>query len=140
MKKSREAAMSDDYIIHDHNYGSIDGRRLLFSVTAVLLALLAITVLALAQDKTGPADIQGDNQVSIDNFSFTPQTLTISAGTKVTWVNHDDVGHTVTSNDGKFKSKTLDTNESFSYTFTDSGTYEYHCSVHPRMTAKVIVQ
>ena len=128
--------MSDDYSIPDHNFGGVDGRRLLFSVIAVLLMLLAITALALAQEKTGPAD----NQVTIDNFSFTPQTLTISAGTKVTWVNHDDVGHTVTSNDQKFKSKVLDTDESFSYTFTDSGAYEYHCSVHPRMTAKIMVQ
>jgi plastocyanin len=140
MKKSKEDTMSGDYIIDDHNEGGMDGRRFLFSVTAVLLGLLAISVLALAQDKAEPGEKQGGNQVSIDNFSFTPQTLTIPAGTKVTWVNHDDIGHTVTSTSQKFKSKTLDTNESFSYTFTDSGTYEYFCSVHPRMTAKVVVQ
>lgn len=79
-------------------------------------------------------------QVRIDNFSFTPQTLTIDAGTTVTWTNNDDVPHNVVSTDKVFKSKTMDTDEKFSYTFTKSGTYNYYCSIHPRMTASVIVK
>ena len=76
----------------------------------------------------------------INNFSFTPQTLTVRAGTTVTWVNKDDVPHTVTSNDKKFKSRALDTDEKFSYTFSARGTNSYFCSVHPHMTGKIIVQ
>ncbi len=77
--------------------------------------------------------------VTIDNFSFSPQTLTVPAGTTVTWTNRDDVPHTVVSEDGKFRSHALDTDDRFSYTFTQPGTYAYYCSVHPRMTAKVVV-
>ena len=80
------------------------------------------------------------NMVKIDNFSFTPQSLTVHPGTTVTWVNKDDVPHTVTSTDKKFKSRTLDTDERFSFTFSAAGTYNYFCSVHPHMTAKIIVQ
>jgi plastocyanin len=80
------------------------------------------------------------NEVSIDNFSFTPMEMTISKGTEVTWVNKDDVPHTVISVDHKFKSKALDTDEKFSFTFQDPGTYEYFCSVHPKMTGKIIVK
>lgn len=79
-------------------------------------------------------------KVTIDNFSFAPQDVTVKAGTTVTWVNQDDVPHTVVSNDKKFKSKALDTDDKFSFTFNDPGTYEYYCSVHPKMTAKVTVK
>jgi plastocyanin len=82
----------------------------------------------------------GVNQVTIDNFSFNPQVVTVAAGTTVTWVNHDDVPHTVTSTDKSFKSKALDTNDKFSFTFAKAGVYEYYCSVHPRMTGKVVVK
>jgi plastocyanin len=80
------------------------------------------------------------NEVSIDNFSFTPMEMTIAKGTQVTWVNKDDVPHTVVSVDHKFKSQALDTDEKFSFTFQDSGTYEYFCSVHPKMTGKITVK
>ncbi|HLX62680.1 MAG TPA: cupredoxin family copper-binding protein [Planctomycetota bacterium] len=79
-------------------------------------------------------------QVRIDNFTFTPQTLTVAPGTKVTWINHDDVPHTVKSTEKKFLSKTLDTDDTFSFTFTDAGTYEYFCTVHNHMTGKIIVK
>jgi plastocyanin len=78
--------------------------------------------------------------VAIDNFSFTPKEIAIPKGTTVTWTNRDDVPHTVTSTDQKFRSKALDTDEQFSFTFTESGTYAYFCSVHPMMTGKVVVQ
>jgi plastocyanin len=80
------------------------------------------------------------NVVSIDNFSFAPMELTISPGTSVTWTNKDDVPHTVVSVDHKFKSRALDTDEKFSFTFQDPGTYEYFCSVHPKMVGKIIVK
>ncbi len=79
-------------------------------------------------------------EVKIDNFSFGPAALTVPAGTTVTWTNHDDIPHTVVSTDGAFKSKVLDTDEKFSFTFSKAGTYPYFCSIHPKMTAKVIVQ
>jgi plastocyanin len=78
--------------------------------------------------------------ITIDNFSFAPMQLEIAAGTQVTWTNKDDVPHTVVSIDHKFKSRALDTDESFSFTFQDPGTYEYFCSVHPKMTGKIVVK
>jgi plastocyanin len=79
-------------------------------------------------------------EVKIDNFSFGPATLTVAVGTTVTWTNRDDIPHTVVSDDKVFKSKVLDTDEKFSFTFTKPGTYPYFCSVHPKMTGKVVVQ
>jgi len=80
--------------------------------------------------------------VKIDNFSFGPVTLTVPVGTTVTWTNRDDIPHnTVSTDDPKtFKSKALDTNEKFSFTFSKPGTYSYFCSIHPKMTGKIIVQ
>jgi plastocyanin len=80
------------------------------------------------------------NAVTIDNFSFAPMQLEVPAGTQVTWINKDDVPHTVVSLDHTFKSRALDTDESFSFTFQTSGTYEYFCSVHPKMTGRIIVK
>jgi len=79
-------------------------------------------------------------EVKIDNFSFGPTTLTVTAGTTVTWTNRDDIPHTVVSTDGVFKSKVLDTDEKFSYTFSKTGTYPYFCSIHPKMTGEIVVQ
>jgi plastocyanin len=78
--------------------------------------------------------------VTIDNFSFGPTTLTVASGTRVTWTNRDDIPHTVVSTEGAFKSKAVDTDEKFSYTFAKPGTYSYFCSIHPKMTGKVVVQ
>ena len=79
-------------------------------------------------------------EVKIDNFSFAPETLTVAVGATVTWTNRDDIPHTVVSTDGVFKSKVRDTDEKFSYTFAKAGTYPYYCSIHPKMTGKVVVQ
>src|SRR3989454_6475864 len=81
-------------------------------------------------------------EIKIDNFSFGPATVTVSVGSTVTWTNRDDIPHTVVSTDDPkvFKSKVLDTDEKFSFTFTKAGTYPYFCSIHPKMTAKVVVQ
>jgi plastocyanin len=79
-------------------------------------------------------------EIKIDNFSFGPAALTVPAGTTVTWINHDDIPHTVVSTDGVFKSKVLDTDEKFSFTFSKAGDYPYFCSIHPKMSGKVMVQ
>jgi plastocyanin len=105
------------------------------------IAPLILAAAALMLAAGSPADTKAaTDTVQIDNFSFTPQTLTIRAGTKVTWVNKDDVPHTVTSSEKKFKSRVLDTDDQFSYTFSNPGTYNYYCSVHPRMTGRIIVK
>jgi plastocyanin len=78
--------------------------------------------------------------VKIDHFTFSPATITVTAGSTVRWTNHDDIPHSVVSEDKSFKSKAMDTDENFSYTFTKPGTYSYLCSIHPRMTGKIIVQ
>ena len=77
-------------------------------------------------------------EVKIDNFSFGPATLTVPVGTTVTWINRDDIPHTVVSTDDSktFKSKVLDTDEKFSFTFSRAGTYPYFCSIQPKMTGK----
>jgi plastocyanin len=84
----------------------------------------------------------GTTEVKIDNFSFGPATLTVAVGTTVRWTNRDDIPHTVVSTDDPkaFKSKVLDTDEKFSYTFAKAGIFPYFCSVHPKMTGKVMVQ
>jgi amicyanin len=79
-------------------------------------------------------------EVKIDNFSFGPTEVKVAVGTTVTWTNRDDIPHTVVSNDKLFKSKVLDTDEKFSFTFTKAGTYEYFCSIHPHMTGRVVVR
>jgi len=79
-------------------------------------------------------------QAKIDNFNFAPATLTIAVGTTVTWTNQDDIPHNVVSTDKSFKSKVMDTDEKFSFTFSKAGTYDYFCSIHPKMTGKVVVQ
>jgi plastocyanin len=91
-------------------------------------------ILAGAQQKQETADVK------IDNFSFGPAALTVPVGTTITWTNRDDIPHTVVSTDGIFKSKVLDTDEKFSFTFSKAGTYPYFCSIHPKMTGKIIVQ
>ncbi len=104
-----------------------------------LFAAATVSANGLASEPAGgPAN--GPVEVKIDNFSFMPGDLTVAAGTTVTWVNHDDVPHTVRTMDGAIKSKALDTDDKFSMTFDKPGTYEYFCSIHPKMTAKVVVK
>ena len=80
-----------------------------------------------------------DMEVHIDNFVFEPAQLTVKAGTTVTWTNRDDIPHTVVCA-GKFRSKTMDTDGTFSFTFTTAGEYKYFCSLHPHMTGMVKVE
>ena len=105
----------------------------------VLIAMLLLLVgspSVKANDQPSAANVA----VKIDNFVFGPQAITVPVGTTVTWTNSDDIPHTAVSTDGVFKSKVMDTNEKFSYTFTKAGTYPYYCSVHPKMTGQVVVK
>lgn len=86
------------------------------------------------------ADQSASAQIKIDNFTFGPTSLAVASGTTVTWINNDDVPHTVVGDEKVFRSKALDTDDKFSYTFTKPGTYNYFCSVHPKMTAKIVVK
>jgi plastocyanin len=102
--------------------------------------MIAILLLAGSPRVTATDKPSAANAVTIDNFSFGPQTLSVSVGATVTWVNRDDIPHTSVSTDGLFKSKVMDTDEKFSYTFTKAGTYPYYCTIHPKMTGQVVVQ
>jgi plastocyanin len=109
--------------------------------SAVVMAALAVLLLAAhVQSAGGQESKPATVDVKIDNFSFSPATITVSVGTTVRWTNRDDIPHTVVSDKEIFKSKTLDTDEQYSYTFTKAGTYGYFCSIHPKMTGQVIVK
>jgi plastocyanin len=104
----------------------------------VAMALLLAESTNIAANTQPPAPATAD--VKVDNFGFGPATLTVAVGTTVTWTNRDDIPHTVVSTDSVFKSKVLDTNEKFSYTFAKPGTFPYFCSIHRKMAGKVVVQ
>jgi plastocyanin len=93
---------------------------------------------------TGPvsagATTEPVSEVKVDNFAFTPGAVTVIVGTQVTWINRDDIPHTVDSTEGKFKSAALDTDDKFQFRFTEPGEYPYYCRMHPKMTGKIIVQ
>ena len=113
-------------------------------VTGTLLAVLGLGLAgldALARPVAARAQAQpAATAVKIDNFSFGPAELTVTVGTTVTWTNGDDIPHTVVSTDKVFKSRVLDTGEKFSFTFGTAGTFPYFCSIHPKMTGKVVVR
>jgi plastocyanin len=114
-------------------------RNVAFCLAALLLLLLLSGGIG-RPFSTAAQQPPAVKEVTIDNFSFGPMELTIPAGTQVTWINKDDVPHVVMSVDKKFKSKALDTDDKYSFTFQSPGTYEYFCSVHPKMTGKIIVK
>ncbi len=108
-----------------------------------LLATVMVATLLLSAGSPGSSANTAEPasaEVKVDNFSFGPATLTVAVGTTVTWTNRDDIPHTIVSTDKVFKSKVLDTDEKFSFTFSKSGTYPYFCSIHPKMTGSVVVQ
>ena len=111
-----------------------------FLATAVAMGVV-IQCLHAEPPATQPAP-QPTTRVSIDNFSFSPAELTVHVGDTVTWTNHDDMPHTVVSikPDRTLRSGSLDTDDSFSFTFTKAGTYDYLCSVHPHMKGKIVVK
>ena len=99
-------------------------------------ALAAVVALSLGAARAAPAA----STVTIDNFSFSPMAITVPAGQAVTWTNGDDIPHTVRAVDGSFRSKPLDSGDSYSFTFAKPGIYAYFCSIHPKMLGKVIVK
>lgn len=116
-------------------------RNFAIHIAAAWLLLAAITLVKLpAAFAASPDKNGGPVEITIDNFSFTPAAVTVKAGTPITWTNRDDIPHTVVSSDFVFKSKALDTDDKFSFTITKPGTYTYFCSLHPKMTAKVVVE
>ena len=112
----------------------------IFVFALLLVAAFSFAVVKGESNHTVAQAAANEVEVKIDNFSFGPQPLSVSPGTKVTWKNHDDIPHTVVSTEGVFKSRVLDTDETFSFTFDKPGTYPYFCSVHPKMTGQVVVK
>ena len=107
------------------------------SVWCLGLCLIFATA-ALGIILTLPAVAAG-NEVTIDNFAFAPNELAVKAGTTVVFRNRDDIPHSVVGSKGEFHSKALDTDDSFSFTFTKAGTYDYSCGLHPRMQGRIVV-
>lgn len=112
------------------------------SIAVLVAVVLGIVALGAKSSVVAAQQKPQNDEVKIDNFSFGPAAVTVSVGSTVTWTNRDDIPHTVVSSDDPkvFKSKVLDTDEKFSFTFTKAGTYAYFCSIHPKMTGKVVVQ
>jgi plastocyanin len=115
-------------------------RKLLFSGLALMLPLSLATVLVLHPTRAKSEAAASPLEVRVDNFTFGPDALTVPVNSTVTWVNKDDLPHVIASTDGVFKSKALDTDEKYSYTFSKAGTYPYFCSIHPKMVGKIVVQ
>jgi amicyanin len=113
-------------------------------VVAMLLGPVAGALLALgavaAQEANVVKAAQEANAVMIDNFTFTPPELTVTVGTTVKWLNRDDIPHTVVDKNKAFRSKALDTDDAYSFTFANAGTFDYFCSLHPHMVGKIIVK
>jgi plastocyanin len=139
------------YVSHRHGFrrapnSTLTRRRKMRTRNWILCVaasiMLALSVLPAVENPiaAGPPTADAKAEVKIDNFSFAPSTLTVKAGTQITWTNSDDIPHTVVSDDRTFKSKVLDTDEKFTFTAAKPGTYSYFCSIHPKMTGKVVVE
>ena len=106
-----------------------------------VLTLVGVTVLcliaAISPSSAAPPD---STQIVIKDFTFVLSSVTVKAGSTVTWVNKDDEPHSIVSDTGLFRSGAVDTNESYSFKLDKPGTYPYHCALHPRMVATIIVQ
>ncbi len=106
-----------------------------FSIVAI--ATLAAVIFAAASAQPAAPAV---TEVKIDNFSFNPTALKVKAGTTIHWTNHDDLPHNVVAEDKTFRSKVMDTDEQFSFTFDKPGTYSYFCGLHPRMKGTITVE
>ena len=107
--------------------------------TAFLAGLLQLALLVPLPAVAEPA-ASAETVVKIDNFTFGPQRLTVKAGTTVTWINQDDIPHAIAATGKAFRSKVMDTDDKYSFTFTTAGVYEYFCSLHPHMTGTIVVE
>jgi plastocyanin len=114
----------------------MNSRRVFLRLGALSLALGGWLAVA-----AGPGAAAAEpNQILVKDFMFAPTSLTVKAGSTVTWANKDDEPHTVVSDTGLFRSSAMDTNESFSFEFDKPGTYHFTCSIHPRMVGTIVVQ
>ena len=132
--------------------GRSASRRARWSCISVSLLVLLLILAACGQTATSapaptavpaastPAPVAGDPQVVSADFSSIRPTLTVAVGATVTWINHDDIVHTVTSQEKRFASSPLDTNDHFSFRFTTPGIYNYDCAIYPIMTGQIIVK
>jgi plastocyanin len=112
-------------------------RKSIFAIASVLLIIL----IAVVYKTVSARPVQASSvEVKIDNFSFSPAALRVRVGTQITWTNRDDIPHTVVEEGKTFRSHVLDTDEKFTFTPSKRGTYNYYCSIHPKMTAKLIVE
>ena len=108
---------------------------------AIVVAMLLGPIVGMALAPLAAQETKvGANTITIDNFTFTPSELNVAVGTTVMWINHDDIPHSVVEDNKAFRSKALDTDDSYSFTFTTAGTFSYFCGLHPHMTGKVIVK
>jgi plastocyanin len=112
--------------------------RILSVVTLTLL--LSITFVSCSKSSSNNNNLPAaPNTVTIADMAFTPPTITVTVGTAVTWKNNDNMTHTVTADDDSYDSGNIGSGSSFTKTFSTAGTYPYHCSIHPTMTGKVVV-
>jgi plastocyanin len=114
-------------------------RNTAFAIT-ILTSLSLGLIIFQHTNSHGAPPVPDRMQVSIDNFSFSPQSLGVATGAMVTWINHDDVPHTIKDTAQQFKSGTLDTDDSYSFTFTKPGEYPYYCGIHPHMVGTIVVK
>ena len=115
-------------------------RRVFYVLTIAAMLVVMLAGRQTTQAAVPAAPSGASAEVKIDNFSFTPATITVPVGTQVTWTNRDDIPHTIVTEDKTIKSKALDTDEKFSTTFDKPGTYSYFCSIHPTMKGTIVVQ
>ena len=106
----------------------------------VVAIALAVGVFATATALPAALAHAAETEVKIDNFAFAPQRVVVKSGATVTWINEDDIPHTIASSTKLFKSNALDTKDKFTFTFTTPGAYEYFCSLHPHMTGTIVVE
>jgi len=111
-------------------------RSLLIAVGSLALILTVV----LRSGSAAGQNAQVQPEIKVDNFTFSPETLTVPANSTVIWTNKDDVPHVIASTDGLFRSKGLDTDDHYSFKFTKPGTYNYFCAIHPKMRGKIVVQ
>lgn len=126
-------------VINDNKSMTIVKNRIA-SVVPLILLFSTILVSCSKSNGTNNNMAQTPNTVSIVNMAFTPATITVTAGTTVTWNNNDNITHTVTADDDSFDSGNIGTGSSFTRTFSIAGTYPYHCTIHPSMKATIVVR
>lgn len=114
-------------------------KRYTTSFLAILSVMTAVAP-AIGADPVGTSQTSQSIEVKVDNFTFAPETITVPPNATVTWLNRDDVPHVIASTDGLFRSKALDTDDKYAFTFTKPGTYSYFCAVHPKMVGKIVVR